>query len=159
MIELTYFVTIESEKQVYQVIQFRPGEAWQIVDDGEVIGKIDCLDGMWNLRCGGVISEGMASGIAKLIESQHFNSLPMDIKTHWGHFVQEVIVRSDEEYLVICLAGIDFERFERLFRECVSGLIRDPWEIRFCVYDAEMANDFEVRARGLRKAFMPCHSA
>lgn len=85
----------------------------------------------------------------KLIEAQHFNRLPMDIKTHWGHFVQEVIVLSDEEYLLICRVGIDFERLERLFRECVSGLIRDPWDIRFCVYDAEMANDFEVRARCL----------
>ena len=147
MIELTYFVTTESEKQVYQIIQFRPAEAWQIIENGEVIGKIDWLDGMWNLRSQGPISEGIASGIAKLIESQHFNRLPMDIKTHWADYVHEVIAESDEAYLVICRPDIDFERFGRLFRECVSGLIQDPWEIRFRVYDAAMANDFEVRAR------------
>jgi hypothetical protein len=149
MIELTYFSEMDTGRQAYQVIQFRPGESWQIVEGDEVIGRMDKQHGVWRL-CGEVnLPEGMVSGIAGLIEAQHFNRLPLDIKSHWSQYVHEVVVRSDTEYLVVCKVGIDFSAFERLFRECVSGLIKDPWEIRFRVYDAVMSADFEVRATGV----------
>jgi len=38
MIELTYFSEKQGGMPGYQVIQFNPGEPWQIVDGAEVIG-------------------------------------------------------------------------------------------------------------------------
>lgn len=144
MIELIYFSAEENGKKAYQVIQEKPDEPWQIVDGDELIGRMEKMLGFWNLRCWGEIPEGMVSGIARLIEGQHYNQLPVDIKTHWADYVHEVIPRSDAEYLVICKARIDFCRFQKLFGECVAGLIKDEWQIRFRVYDADMSRDFEV---------------
>jgi hypothetical protein len=144
MIELTYFVKGSPEHEVYKVIQFNPGEPWQLVNGDEVIGTLDNEYGLWNLRSWVPVPEGLATGIGQLIEDQHFNKLPAMISRRWSQYVQQVIMISDSEYLVICVKGIDLERFEKVFSGSVAELAKDEWEIRFRVYDALMANDFEV---------------
>jgi hypothetical protein len=144
MIELTYFSEKEPGCPVYQVIQFNPGEPWQLVNGDEVIGTVDKQHGLWNLRSWSSVPEGLVTGIGQLIENQHFNKLPGQITQRWSEYVQQVIAISDCEYLVICTDGIDLERFKKLFSGSVSELIKDEWKVRFRVYDALMSADFEV---------------
>lgn len=144
MIELIYFSEQEPGSPVYQVIQFNPGEPWQLVDGDEVIGTVDKQHGLWNLRSWVTLPDGLVTGIGQLIENQHFNRLPALITQRWSEYVQQVVVVSDQEYLVICIDGIDLAHFEKLFRGSISELIKDEWKICFKVYDALMSADFEV---------------
>ncbi|NRF37493.1 hypothetical protein [Pedobacter foliorum] len=146
MIELTYFLEEKQEKGLYQVIQSKPGEPWQIVLGNELIGKVEKKQGMWNLRAETEVPAGLLKGIVKLIEQQHFHHLPSDIKMHWEAYLQEVIMLSDLEYMVICKPGICFESFEKLFRTSIGLLIKDEWQILFRVYNAGMSDDFELVA-------------
>jgi hypothetical protein len=143
MIELTYFNDDVASK-AYQLIQFRAGEPWRVVDEGELLGSIEKLDGRWLVRGKGVISESLIQGISGLIDRQHFNRLPVEIKAHWTEEVQEAIAQGDNQYLVICKVNIDFQRFEKVFSAYISTLVKDEWDIRFRVYDADMSCDFEV---------------
>jgi len=143
MIELNYFLE-EQIQTVYQVIQFRPGEPWRIVDSGELLGSIEKSEGLWKLRCQGSISETIVNKIGRLIDDQEFNLLPMSIKNRWKEEVLETIAQSDNTYLVVCRKGIDFERFEKIFRAYISQLVKDRWEISFNIYDSEMESDFQV---------------
>jgi len=144
MIELIYF----SEKQIgtpaYQVIQFNPGEPWQIVDGDEVIGSMQKQEGLWSLQAQCSVPDGLVTGIAILIENQHFNRLPAKIKEHWESYVHEVVNQSDALYLIVCKEHVDFDRFKKLFGGYIGELIKDPWEIRFRVYNSDMSDDFEV---------------
>lgn len=144
MIELTYFSEKQSGIPAYQVIQFNPGEPWQIVEGDEVIGCMQKQEGLWSLQASSNVPDGLVTGIVKLIEQQHFNKLPTKIKEHWEIYVQEVVIQSDALYLIICRQGIDFDRFKKLFWGYIGELIKDPWQIRFRVYNADMSDDFEV---------------
>lgn len=144
MIELIYFSEKQSGIPAYQVIQFNPGEPWQIVDGDEVIGRMQKREGLWSLHALSTIPDGLVSGIVKLIEQQYFNKLPAKIKEHWESYILEVLTQSDALYLIICKHGIDFERFKKLFWGYIGELIKDPWQIRFRVYNADMSDDFEV---------------
>ena len=143
MIELTYFHPLEAHT-VYQVIQFRIEEPWKVVEDGELLGSVEKMDGVWRYMGQRLLNDEMIKGIGDLIDQQHFNQLPLDIKRHWADDVQEALAQGDNRYLVICRPDIDFHRFEKVFRTYISELVKDGWEIRFRVYDAEMSNDFEV---------------
>ena len=144
MIELIYFLDTQKEKTAYQVIQFNPGEPWQIVEGDELIGKMEKRLGFWNLLYYGDIPEGMLTGISELIENQHYNKLPTKIKEHWHEYVYEVVAQSDELYLVICKPDISLDSFEKLFRAYIPELVKDEWQVKFRVYDAEMSQDFDV---------------
>lgn len=144
MIELIYFSKTEHQKKAYHVIQSKSGEPWQIVDGDELIGRMEKMQGFWNLRCWGDIPEGMCTELAKLIESQHFNRLPDDIKMHWPGKVLEVVVKDDAEYLVICKPGTDLERFLKLFTAYAPHLLKDEWPILFKIYNSEMSEDYEI---------------
>ncbi|PYF74049.1 hypothetical protein [Pedobacter nutrimenti] len=146
MIELAYFPP-GTERVVYQVLQFRSGEPWRIVDGDELLGSIEKLEGEWSVRGKTEIDQDLVKRIGQLIDQQNFNRLPWDIKLHWKTDVQEVIAQGDDQYLVICRPGIDFDSFERLFRECIADLLKDRWEICFKVYNAQMSADFEVRVK------------
>lgn len=146
-IELTYFPD-GPEGVVYQVLQFRTGEPWRIVYAGELICSMEKLEGFWYTKGKAVVPQDLINGIGRLIDAQHFNSLPVELKMHWAGYVQEAIAQGDSQYLVVCRAGIDFERFEKIFRTYITNLVRDPWEIHFKVYNAEMSDDFEVFVKG-----------
>jgi hypothetical protein len=141
MIELTYF---ENSTQVFQVTQFRAGESWRIVHAGELLGSVIKSDGRWVANRNSVLVEGLVESIGKFIDLQHFNKLPDELKTHWPMYIRQVIIQGDDQYLIVCLPGIDFSHFEKLFRTYISTLVKDRWEILFKIYDAEMSADFEV---------------
>lgn len=144
MIELIYFSEKTEGKPAYQVIQFNPGEPWSIVDGDELIGCMKKSGGLWNLYTLADVPAGFATEVADLIESQHFNTLPGEIKIRWADNVQEVVVQGDDCYLVICKAGIEFERFEKIFRGFIGEMLKDEWQIRFRVYNSDMSADFEI---------------
>ena len=148
MIELIYFSKGENQKKAYHIMQPRGGEPWQIVDGDELIGTMEKLQGLWNLCGVGEIPAGLCTELAELIESQHFNHLPEDIKTHWPGKVLEVVVKNDAEYLVICKPETDLERFVKLFSAYAPHLLKDEWPIVFKLYDAEMNEDLEVTVQG-----------
>ena len=151
MIELVYFSKHQRPRKAYHVIQEKPGEPWQIVDGDELIGRMEKMQGLWNLRCWGEIPEGMCMELANLIESQHFNYLPAEIKSHWQAQVHEIIPQSDDEYLLVCKPGIDFERFVKVFSAYVPCLLKDEWPITFNLYDAGMNEDATVSVPGIRR--------
>lgn len=49
MIELDYFPDGVNDV-VYQVLQFRTGEAWRVVCAGEMICSMEKLDGLWYVK-------------------------------------------------------------------------------------------------------------
>jgi len=55
-------------------------------------------------------------------------------------------MQTDSDYLVVGMAGINFERFEKMFRSFISELIEDPWPIHFKVYDGGFEREFEFLA-------------
>ena len=143
MIELTYFdKSINSE--AYQVIQFRTGEPWRVAIQGELLGSVEKLDGVWYGRCLSGLNDKLVQDIGDLIDHQHFNRLPDNLKTHWQEYIHEAVAQADNQYLIICKSGVDFERFEKLFKAYIPALVNDEWEIRFSLYDATMSSDFEV---------------
>lgn len=144
MIELIYFSDEQNGIPAYQVIQINPGEPWQIVDGDEVIGKMQKQEGLWSLHALSQVPDGLVTGIARLIEQQDFNRLPAKIKEHWAIYVEAVITQNDALYLIVCKQGVDFDRFKKLFWGYIGQLIKDPWKIRFRVYNADMSDDFEV---------------
>jgi len=147
MIELDYFPDGVNDV-VYQVLQFRTGEAWRVVCAGEMICSMEKLDGLWYVKGKTILPPTLVESIGRLIDMQHFNFLAAELKQHWGAYVQEAIAQGENQYLVICKEGIEFERFERLFRAYIINLVRDPWKIRFRVYNARMSEDFEVFIKG-----------
>lgn len=146
MIELIYFQPSEPQK-AYQVIQYHSGEPWIVVEDGELLASLEKLNGTWRSMRDTKFNDQLTQGIGCLIDEQHFNRLPLEIKKHWTEYVQEAIAQGDNQYMVICKPEIDFIRFEKVFRTYIPGLVSDDWEIRFRVYNAEMSSDFEVAVK------------
>jgi len=147
MIELDYFPE-GTNGVVYQVVQFRIGESWKVVYAGELICCMEKLAGLWYVKGRASLPQELIDGVGQLIDAQHFNLLPTELKQHWNAYVQEAIAQGDNQYLVVCRDGVDFERFEKLFRAYIMNLVRDPWEIRFRVYNAGMSEDFEIFVKG-----------
>lgn len=142
MIELDYFP--RGTGDVYQLVQFRAGEPWRVVEGGELLGSLVKSDGVWQLKCNSVLSMDLLEDIGRFIDGQEFNLLPMTIRNRWPDEVMEIVAQGDNSYLVVCKDGIDFERFEKVFRAYLPGLVKDEWTICFRVYDAGMNADFEV---------------
>ena len=143
MIELEY-IEGGSDGGVFQVIQFRSGESWRVARDGELLASIEKAGDTWQGRVNCMLTDELVQRIGEYIDGQHFNRLPKNLKAHWSQYVTEVVVQDDSQYLVICKSGIDFDRFEKIFKAYISILVKDEWEIRFRVFNADMSSDFEV---------------
>lgn len=150
MIELVYFDQ-NAVNRAYQVIQFRAGESWRISREGELLGSMEKLNGIWRGRGGSELADELIGNIGRLIDAQHFNRLPDEIKTHWPAQVQEVIPTGDVEYLVVAKPEVDFDKFVKIFTAYVPHLLKDEWPVLFKLYDAGMNRDLEVTAQGIRK--------
>lgn len=146
MIELDYFP--RGNAGVYQLVQFRAAEPWRVVESGELLGSLVKTDGVWQLKGNSGLSMELLEDIGRFIDGQEFNLLPMIIRNRWPDEVTEVVAQGDNGYLVVCKDGIDFERFEKVFRAYLPGLVKDEWAICFRVYDAGMNADFEVVVNG-----------
>lgn len=44
------------------------------------------------------IPQELIEGIGVLIDRQHFNRLPMELKMHWETYVQETIAQGDTQW-------------------------------------------------------------
>ncbi len=142
MIELTYFSEVTN--QVFQVVQFRRKDPWQILEGDEVVATLEHLGEGWKFEQFGVVPAGMEPGVIQLIQKQNFNFLPGLIKSRWEDWVAEVVGVSDSEYLVICRSNVDLNRFYKIFAGSIGMLVKDEWRIVFKIYDAGMEKDFEV---------------
>ena len=146
MIELTYFNPLEANK-AYQLIQLHAGDAWEVVYEGEILASIVKRDGTWSSADDTKLYQQLILAFGALIDQQHFNRLPLEIEKHWSDKVQKAIAQADDKYMVICKPGINFDRFEKVFRTYIPSLVADDWQISFHVYDAEMSNDFEATVK------------
>lgn len=147
MIELEYFLERECETLVYQLIQFSPSEPWKILLDGELLGSITKHEAEWRQLNGEKLQDYLFDGITRLIDAQNFNGLPQEILSRWGNYIEQVLPRSDREYLVVCRAEISFKTFERVFSRFVSDLLKDEWLVEFKVFNHDFSEDFTVLAK------------
>ena len=144
MIELMYFSKSGQDKKAYHLQQSRPGEPWEIVDGDELIGILEKEQGLWRLHCLADLPKGMCTELAKLVDAQHFNRLPQDIKTHWPGKVLEVVIVDDAQYLVICQPGTELDSFIKIFTAYTPYLLKDEWPVVFRIYDSAMSEDATV---------------
>ena len=148
MTQLDYFFShLNGNTVSYQLIQFSVSEPWRIVLDGECLGSIEKMGKDWRQLTGNDLDATFLTGITTFIESQHFNSLPDEILSRWPKLIKEVVMKSDEEYLIICKAGIHFASFERIFTRFIPGLLKDEWPVSFQVYNHDFSADFTFQAR------------
>lgn len=148
MIELEYFLSeANDEVLVYQVIQFSPEDPWRVVLNGELLGSLDKFEGQWRQLSGEDFANQFFIDIVKFIDKQHFNDLPSALMSRWNKQIHEVVPRSDQEYLVVCKAGIGFKSFEGIFSRFVSGLLKDEWPINFRVFSHDFSEDFTLQAK------------
>ncbi len=148
MIELEYFLSdVDATVSVYQVIQFSPDDPWRVVLDGELLGSIDKIEGSWRQLSGEDFSVQFFNEIVAFIEKQNFNNLPAALISRWNNQIQEVVTRSDQEYLVICKAGISFSSFEGIFSRFVICLLKDEWPVNFRVFSHDFSQDFSLLAK------------
>lgn len=142
---LDYFFNEGDGLQVFQLVSDLPLERWEVLFEGFLMGRIKKTEGAWVAEPTPFLSAEKVFAIGNLIDQQHFNHLPEDIKKHWQAYVQEIIVQSDSDYMVICRKGIDFSHFKTIFTSFIVNFIQDEWPIDFYVYDADFAIDFHAR--------------
>ena len=75
--------------------------------------------------------------------------MPAEIQLRWPSLIQDVVAKSDQEYLVVCKEGISFATFQRIFCKFISGVLRDEWPISFQVFNHNFSEDFNVLAQPL----------
>jgi len=102
---------------------------------------------------GEYLSPAMVQEAGKLIDQQHYHTLPAEICARWPKLIAEVIAKTDREYVVVCKPLINFETFERIFTKFVPGLIKDEWSVDFQVYNHDFSEDFVLESIGREEAF------
>ncbi|KQM69232.1 hypothetical protein ASE74_04255 [Pedobacter sp. Leaf216] len=150
MIELEYFFCGENgEVEVYQLIRFGAGEPWRIVLDGELLGSLENLNGIWRQLSGDELTAELFKALTGHIEHGYFNRLPEEICSRWPDLVEKVVLRCDADYMVICKEGISFKSFEQVFSKFIPGLLKDEWAVKFQVFSHDFCDDFLLEARPL----------
>lgn len=147
MIKLNYLWESPSTTQPfinYVLLQHNQNEPYLVLDDDEIISTIDEVEGEWKPVAESLIDQATILSIGQFIESQHYRRLPAEFKKHWPGYIEEVLVMSDEAYLLVAKANIAFERFEKIFRHYIKDLIKEEWQITFKVYNADFTAGFEV---------------
>lgn len=155
MIVLAFFSKqTDTEMLVYQLIQFSPEDPWRLLLDGELLGSMEKSEGTWRQVSGANFPPSFFKELVAFIDQQNFNHLPLALTSRWSNLIQEVVVRSDREYLVVCKAGISFKSFEGIFSKFVSGLLKDEWPVQFNVFNHDFSDDFTVLAKptGMKKS-------
>lgn len=71
--------------------------------------------------------------------------LAQKIIQKWEDFIEQVIMKSDSEYIIVARSGINFMAFKRFFSEYIGNLVEDEWAVEFKVYNADFDDDFLVR--------------
>jgi len=147
MIKLNYLLEKQNEPYAftnYVLVQNQSNEPFLILDDDEIICTIDEIEGEWKSISESLIDQATILSIGKFIDSQLYRRLPTEFKKHWPGWIEEVIVQSDEVYLLVTKTDIAFERFEKIFRNYIKGLVKEEWQIIFKVFNANFSANFEV---------------
>ncbi len=143
MIELDFFFNLPNgDVMHFQLIQLSRAEPWTVLDHDQLLGRMTKESGEWKPLSGSSLSAALIQNIGLFIDQQEYQKLPNEIKLRWPKLVEEIIVKSDSEYMVICKPFVNFRSFEKLFEKFVPPMIKDEWEISFKVYNHDFGEDF-----------------
>jgi len=143
MIELDFFFNRPNgDIMHFQLIQLSRDELWTVLDHEQVLERIVKEDGKWKRLLGGSLSEALIQNIGLFIDRQQYQTLPIEIKLRWPKLIEEIIVNSDAEYIVVCKPFVNFRSFEKMFEKFVPAMIKDEWAINFKVYNHDFGEDF-----------------
>lgn len=143
MIELDFFFNLPNgDIMHFQLIQLSRGELWTVLDHEQVLGRIVKEDGKWKTLLGSSLSEEFIQNIGLFIDRQEYQTLPIEIKLRWPKLIEEIIVNSDSEYMVVCKPFVNFRSFEKMFEKFIPAMIKDEWAINFKVYSHDFGEDF-----------------
>lgn len=153
MIELDYFFAGSYENSGhYQLIQFSVNEAWRLVQDGTLLCSLEKWDGQWQQLSGKALSAELFAGICKMIESQHYHQLSVQIIARWSNVIAEVITKSDDEYLIICKEHVGFKSFGTIFSRFIPTMLKDEWPVRFQLYNHDFSEDLALVAQPVKES-------
>ena len=148
MIELDFFFNLTNGDIMHlQLKQFKVTEPWTVLLHDQELGKIIKEREGWKQLSGNVLPEKLIHGMGVFIDEQQHQYLPDEIKLRWPALIEEIIVNSDAEYMVICKPFVDFRSFEKMFEEFVPGMIKEEWVINFKVYSHNFDDDFVKQLR------------
>ena len=143
MIELDFFFDLPNgDIMHFQLIQLSRSEPWTVLDHKQVLERITKEDGKWKTLLGSSLSEELIQSIGLFIDRQQYQNLPIEIKLRWPKLIEEIIVNSDAEYIVVCKLFVNFRSFEKMFEKFVPAMIKDEWAINFKVYSHDFEEDF-----------------
>lgn len=145
MVALDYLFNENDQIKAYQLVRFAAGEPWLVLEDGLVLSTIEKKQDIWLETTSCNFDRELLRQIGVFIDKQHFNFLPDKIKSHWSDAVEEVIMQSDSEYLVVCKEDIEFNRFKNVFSAFIAELIKEEWSVEFKVYNAGFTDEFIVK--------------
>ncbi|MDQ0639897.1 hypothetical protein QF042_003462 [Pedobacter sp. W3I1] len=143
MIQLDFFFNLPNgDIMHFQLIQLSRDEPWTVLDQNQVLARIAKEEEGWKQLSGKALSEEILQNIGLFIDRQQYQKLPNEIKLRWPKLVEEIIVKSDSEYMVICKPFVNFRSFEKMFEKFVPAMIKDEWVINFKVYSHDFDEDF-----------------
>ena len=143
MIELDFFFNLPNDDiKHFQLIQLSRGGVWTVYDHEQVLERIVKEDGEWKKLLSSSLSEELIQNIELFIDGQQYQTLPIEIKLRWPKIIEEIIVNSDAEYMVVCKPFVNFRSFEKMFEKFVPAMIKEEWTINFKVYSHDFGEDF-----------------
>jgi hypothetical protein len=143
MIELDFFFNLPNGDMMHlQLKQFKETKPWTVLAHDQELGSIAKDKEGWIQLSGDILSEELIHGMGLFIDGQQHQYLPDKIKLRWPTLIEEIVVKSDAEYMVICKAFVDFRAFEKMFEEFVPDMIKEEWAINFKVYSHNFDEDF-----------------
>nr|WP_199156266.1 hypothetical protein [Pedobacter sp. ASV2] len=145
MITLNFLHDNNDETQVYVLEQEKRSDPFKVFFNGKMIAEIDQVKNKWTQLSEKKIDHILLAQIGKFISNQNYQKLPGEIKAHWNNFVEEALATADDFYLIITKPEIDFDRFEKTFKNYIANLVKDEWQITFRVCDACFNNEFIVK--------------
>ncbi|WP_316801513.1 hypothetical protein [Pedobacter frigidisoli] len=139
----------------YLLLQENNGEPFMILRDDEILGELDMQGGCWKASGTSVLNRDFLHAVEQFIDAQAFSTLPAMLLSRWADDLEEVVVQSESDYLLVCKPARDFAIFERIFREFITGIIRGEGLFNFKVFDAGFERDFElnVEAKAVDRAY------
>lgn len=149
MVTLNFLYDISKETQLYILKQEERNNPFKVFYNEELIVEIDQVKDKWIQISEGSLDNHLLYRIGEFIDRQNYRKLPNEIKTHWFNDVEEALATADDFYLIITRTETDFDRFEKTFRNYISNLVKDEWQITFRVCDADFNNEFIVEINAL----------
>ena len=139
---LDYVIGEGNAAETYQLVNYLESEGWHILSGGYLIGRLQKVDNAWLSTIPTNLDQERLSEIGAFIDAHHFNHLSLKLKNHWATYIQEVIMQSDIDYLIVCREHIDLGRFQLLFTSFLKELVAVPWPINFKVYNSDFSDEF-----------------